>query len=218
MMSWVWFGLIAISVIFGIITGKIDQVSQAAISGAFEAVTLFLILLATICLWSGIMKIADKAGITLMLQKMLLPITKRLFPDVKPESAGMKAISMNIAANLLGLGNAATPLGLQAMKELSAHSVEHGSVEHSSKDKSTATNSMITFVVMNTASLQLIPTTIAALRIKYGSATPFDIVPAVWLASIVTVIFGVTLSKVLEQNSILNLKVKLSKNAHSRKT
>jgi spore maturation protein A len=204
MMSWVWFGLIAISVVFGILTGKINQVSQAAISGASEAVTLFLILLATICLWSGIMKIADKAGITLLLQKLLLPITKRLFPDVKPESAGMKAISMNIAANLLGLGNAATPLGLQAMKELSAHSVEHGSVEHGSvehgsKDKSTATNSMITFVVMNTASLQLIPTTIAAMRIKYGSASPFDIVPAVWLASIVTLIFGITLSKVLEQ-------------------
>jgi spore maturation protein A len=196
MMSWVWFGLIAISVLFGILTGKINQVSQAAISGASEAVTLFLILLATICLWSGIMKIADKAGITLLLQKLLLPITKRLFPDVKPESAGMKAISMNIAANLLGLGNAATPLGLQAMKELSAHSVEH-----SSKDKSTATNSMITFVVMNTASLQLIPTTIAALRIKYGSATPFDIVPAVWLASIVTLAFGITLSKVLERSN-----------------
>lgn len=191
MMSWVWFGLISVSVLFGILTGKINQVSQAAISGASEAVALFLILLATICLWSGLMKIADKAGITLLLQKLLLPITKRIFPDVKPESAGMKAISMNIAANLLGLGNAATPLGLQAMKELSAKS----------KDKSTATNSMITFVVMNTASLQLIPTTIAALRIKYGSATPFDIVPAVWLASIVTLTFGVTLSKVLERSN-----------------
>jgi spore maturation protein A len=189
MMSWVWFGLIAISVLFGILTGKINQVSQAAISGASEAVQLFLILLATICLWSGIMKIADKSGITLQLQKMLLPITKRLFPDVKPESAGMKAISMNIAANLLGLGNAATPLGLQAMKELSSNS----------KDKSTATNSMITFVVMNTASIQLIPTTIAALRIKHGSVNPFDIVPAVWLASLVTLTFGITLSKVLER-------------------
>ena len=195
-MSWVWFGLIAISVIFGIFTGKINQVSQAAISGASEAVMLFLILLATICLWSGLMKIADKAGLTSILQKMLLPITKRIFPDVKPNSAGMKAISMNIAANLLGLGNAATPLGLQAMKELSENS----------KNKSVATNSMITFVVLNTASLQLIPTTIAALRIKYGSSTPFDIVPSVWLASIVTVIFGVTLSKILERTNTIKIK------------
>ena len=190
MMSWIWFGLIAVSIICGIFTGKMNEVSKASIAGAGEAVALFLVLLATICLWSGLMKIADRAGITSVLQKALSPVTKRLFKDLKPGGSAMKAITMNIAANLLGLGNAATPLGLKAMKEMSA----------GAKDKKAATDSMVTFVVMNTASIQLIPTTIAAIRIRYGSLKPFDILPAMWFASAITLCFGIALSKMLAKS------------------
>lgn len=187
MMNWVWFGLIALSVVCGALTGRIDQVSKAAISGASDAVSLFLVLLAAICLWNGLMRIAEKTGVTGLLQKLLLPVTKRIFPDLPPDGAEMKAISMNIAANLLGLGNAATPFGLQAMRAMKKRS---GSSPE-------ATDAMVTFVVINTASIQLIPTTVAAIRIRYGSAAPFDILPAMWFASIVTFCFGIAAAKAM---------------------
>ena len=188
MMNWIWFALIGISVIFGMATGHINDVSQASLNGAGNAVTLFITLLGSICLWNGLMKIADACGITGLLAKLLSPATKRLFPDLKPNSAGMKAVSMNIAANFLGLGNAATPFGLCAMKEM---------VKHSSK-KGVATDSMAMFIVINTASLQLIPTTIAVIRMKYGSVAPFDILPCVWLSSIVTLLCGIIFARLFE--------------------
>lgn len=187
MMNWVWFTLIAVSVGVGAATGRMGDVSAACLTGATGAVELFLVLLATICLWSGLMRIADESGVTDALQKALSPVTKRIFRDLKPDGAAMKAISMNIAANLMGLGNAATPLGLKAMHEM--HS--------GARDKKTATDSMILFVVINTASIQLIPSTIAALRIKYGSKAPFEIVPSIWLASAVTLTVGVNITKLL---------------------
>lgn len=190
MMNWIWFALIALSVIIGALNGRMNQVSQAAIGGASDAVSLFLILLATICLWNGLMNIAQKAGITKALAKLLSPVTKRLFPQVKPGSAGMQAISMNIVANFLGLGNAATPLGLAAMKEMS---------RGKQLEKRTATDSMAMFVVVNTASIQLIPTTIAALRIKHGAAAPFDILPCIWISSVVTVFVGIITAKTLSK-------------------
>lgn len=191
MMNWIWFILIAFSVVFGIFNGRINDVSQAAFKGAENAVSLFIVLLGCMCLWNGIMKIADAGGLTKVLAKLLSPITKKLFPDVKPQSEGMKAICMNIAANFLGLGNAATPFGLKAMSEMSKHA----------PDKKTATDSMAMFIVINTASLQLIPTTIAVIRLKYGSVNPFDILPCVWIASIVTLISGITMAKILETTS-----------------
>lgn len=186
-MNWVWFALIAVSVVVGAVTGRIGDVSKACLTGATDAVELFLVLLATICLWSGLMKIADESGVTAALQKALSPITKRIFRDLKPNGAAMKAISMNIAANLMGLGNAATPLGLKAMQEMHAHTSE----------KKTATDSMILFVVINTASIQIVPSTIAVLRIKYGSKAPFEIVPSIWLASVVTLTAGILITKLL---------------------
>jgi spore maturation protein A len=188
MMNWVWFVLIGISVVFGIATGHINEVSQASLNGAGNAVALFITLLGSMCLWNGLMKIADACGITKALAAILSPITKRLFPDLAPTSAGMKAVSMNIAANFLGLGNAATPFGLCAMKEMAKHSHEKG----------VATDSMAMFIVMNTASLQLIPTTIAVIRMKYGSVAPFDILPCVWLSSIVTLVSGILLARIFE--------------------
>ena len=191
MMKWIWSAMITLSVIIGIADGRINEVSTAALTGAADAVALFLILLGTICMWSGLMKIAEAAGITAIIAKLLSPITKRLFPDLKPDSEGMQAITMNMTANFLGLGNAATPLGLRAMKIMA----------ESSPKKDTATNSMAMFIVINTASLQLIPTTIAAIRINNGSKSPFDILPCIWLASIVTVVTGVVLAKIMSKKN-----------------
>ena len=187
MMNWVWFLLILASVAAGAAFGRMGPVSQAALSGATDAVTLFLVLLATICLWSGLMKIAQAAGLTQAVQRLLRPVTKRLFPDLAPEGEAMQAISMNITANLLGLGNAATPLGLAAMRAM----------RQEAGGGNTATNSMALFVVLNTASIQLIPTTIAAIRLQHSAAAPFDILPALWLSSFVTLCFGVLMAKLL---------------------
>lgn len=188
MMNWIWFALIAISVIFGIATGHINEVSQASLNGAGNAVSLFITLLGCMCMWNGVMKIADACGITKALANLLSPVTKRLFPDLKNDEAGMKAVCMNIAANFLGLGNAATPFGLKAMKEMAKHSVQ----------KDVATDTMATFIVINTASIQLIPSTIAVIRLKYGSAAPFDILPCVWISSIVTLLSGIIFAKLFE--------------------
>lgn len=186
-MKWVWSGLILLSIIVGAANGRIGAVSRAAVSGATGAVELFLLLMGTICLWSGLMRIAEYAGVTHVISRLLSPLTRRLFPDIQPESEGMQAITMNMTANLLGLGNAATPLGLQAMKYLA------GEAPH----KGVATDSMAMFVVVNTASIQLVPTTIAAMRIQYGSAAPFSILPCIWLSSIVTLTAGVLLAKLM---------------------
>ena len=130
------------------------------------------------------MKIADSAGLTRTLGKILSPVLRLLFPKINPRGAGGKAISMNIAANLMGLGNAATPLGLAAMKEL----------EKQAPKKGVATNAMVTFVVLNTASLQLIPTTIAVLRTGTGSKNPFEIMPAIWITSLISLVAALSVN------------------------
>lgn len=187
MMKWVWSGMILLSVLLGAMTGKLGAVSQAALKGAQDAVVLSITLLGVICLWNGLMKIAEAGGITRMLAKLFLPITRRLFPDLPPHGEGMQAVCMNMTANLLGLGNAATPLGLRAMQEMAAVSTH----------KKTATNSMAMFVVINTAALQLIPTTTAAIRMHFGSAAPFDILPCTWVSSLVSLAIGVGFAYVL---------------------
>lgn len=187
MMKWIWSAILVLSILIGAATGRIGAVSQAAITGAAGAVELFLLLLGTICMWNGLMKIAEYAGVTDAICKLLSPLTRRLFPDLKPSSEGMQAITMNMTANLLGLGNAATPLGLRAMKYMAQEAPSKG----------VATDSMAMFVVINTASLQLVPTTIATIRIKYGSGAPFDILPCIWISSIVTLSVGILLAKLL---------------------
>lgn len=184
--------MIVLSVAIGMATGNINAVSQAAISGAADAVALFIILLGTICMWNGLMKIAEASGVTAFIARVLSPVTRLLFPDLDPKGEGVEAITMNMTANFLGLGNAATPLGLRAMKKMS----------ESSGGSKTATNSMAMFVVINTASLQLVPTTIAMLRIKAGSTNPFDILPCIWISSIITLCTGVILAKLMSRQKI----------------
>lgn len=176
--------MILLSVIFGIMNGKIAQVSTAALEESGRTVTLIISLAGIMCLWSGLMNVADKSGLTQKISRLFSPVLSLLFRGIKPDSPAAKAISMNITANLLGLGNAATPLGIAAMRELEA----------TNQNPSIASNDMITFVVLNTASLQLIPTTTAALRMQAGSASPFDILPAVWAASLASVVVAVLLS------------------------
>lgn len=186
MMGWIFTGLIVISVLFGCLNGRMPEVSSAAIGGCAGAVELFLTLLGSICLWTGLLKVADKAGLTAVLSKLISPVTKRLFRGMDPASPAAKAICMNITANFLGLGNAATPLGIAAMKEM----------QKASPEKHTASRHMITFVVLNTASIQLIPTNTAMLRLQNGSTAPMDIMPSVWLTSVVTVAVGLMAVKV----------------------
>jgi len=191
MMKWIFGILILLSLVFGGINGRIEQVSSAAISSCGGAVELVLTLAGSMALWSGLMRAAQGSGLTEKLAALLAPLTTRLFRGVKKGSRALQLITMNITANLLGLGNAATPLGLSAMEELrreSASDDPNGLADAPS-------DNMVLLVVLNTASIQLIPTTVALLRLKYGSAAPMEIVPAVLLSSAVSVTVGICLAK-----------------------
>ncbi|HIS68428.1 MAG TPA: spore maturation protein A [Candidatus Gallacutalibacter stercoravium] len=193
MMNYIWGALILISIVCAACTGHMQQLSDAVLTGAGDAVELVVSLLGMMCLWSGLMKIADAGGLTALLAKALSPVMRRLFPDYPAESPAIRAICMNITANLLGLGNAATPMGIAAMKEM----------EKSNPQKGTANNSMVMFVVINTASLQLFPTMMIVQRARHGAASPFDILPAVWIVSVLALLVGVLTAKALESKSAL---------------
>ena len=177
-----------ISILCALATGSMQQLSDAVLSGAGDAVELVISLLGMMCLWTGLMKIADAGGITRILSRVFAPVMRRLFPDYEPESPAVRAICMNVTANLLGLGNAATPMGIAAMKEMAKRNPIPG----------TANNSMAMFVVINTASIQLLPTMMGVQRARYGSATPFDVVPAVWVTSFAALLVGIVMAKILE--------------------
>lgn len=181
MMNYLFAGMILLSLVFGIMGGRVQEVSEAALNEGITAVELVIQLCGGLCLWSGVMKVAQKSGLTDSLSRMMAPILKPLFRPIHPASEAGKLISMNMVANLIGLGNAVTPLGIAAMREL----------EKYSHNKKKATNNMVMFVVLNTASLQIIPTTTAMLRLAAGSKAPMEIVPAVWIASLCSVISGV---------------------------
>ena len=185
-MAYVFGGMIALSFVFSLISGTAEGLSQGIMDSASGAVTLLISISGMLCMWSGFMRIAKDSGLIEKLSRLCAPILKRLYPDVDVDSDAFRYISMNISANLLGLGNAATPLGLNAMKELKKH--------HPSD---TASDSMLTFVLMNTASIQLLPTSVAALRKSYGSQHPFDILLCVWITSALALTAGLASSKLL---------------------
>lgn len=187
MMSYIIGGMILLSILTGAVGGNMAGVSTAAMNGCGQAVQLVISLAGTICLWSGVMGIAERSGLTDAMSRMFRPVNRFLFRELAPDSPAMKAISMNMAANLLGLGNAATPLGLAAMKELERENPRPG----------VASQAMVTFVVLNTASLQILPTTNAYLRLAAGSKEPMEILPAVWLASSVSIAVGVVMTRLL---------------------
>lgn len=185
MMNYIFGIMILVAVICGFLTGNGDALTEGLISGAQESVSLLTTMAGMMLLWSGIMEIASRGGFTDVLSRLLSPLLRRLFRSLPKDSAAMKYISMNVSANLLGMGNAATPFGLSAMKEL----------HRLGKESDRATDDMITFVVMNTASIQLMPTMVGVLRQSYGSVSPLDIIPCVWIASAVALSVGLIVAK-----------------------
>ena len=166
MVSYIWFFLIAIGILFSIFTGNVDVINKSILTNGEEALDLMLSILPIIVLWSGIMKIAEDAGLLKKIAKLLEPILKRLFPTVPKDNPALGFIASNIAANMMGLGSAATPFGLKAMSEL----------QKINPDKDTASTPMITFLVLNTAGVTIVPTTVLALRIAHGSVNPSEII------------------------------------------
>ena len=182
-MSVIWTGMVVLSVVYGLFAGNGPAVAAAAVEGAAAAVELCITMAGVMCLWMGVMEVMKRAGLAEKLSKLLRPILCRLYPDFKGDRETMDAMSANVSANLLGLGNAATPLGIQAARRMAA------------KTPGVASDSLCMLVVCNTASIQLIPTTVAALRLSAGCKTPFDILPAVWLASGISVCVGLLAAK-----------------------
>ena len=185
MLNILWPIFIIISFIYAFFSGNIDNVNNSIFESTEGAVTLCLTLLGTMCLWNGIMEIASKTTVIDKLTNLLRPLIKFLFPDLKKDSVIQKRISMNMIANILGLGNAATPLGIKAMQ----------SMQKNNKQKDKLTNSMVMFIVINTASLQIIPTTVIAIRNSLGSNNPTKIIFPVWIATIVAAVIGIFVTK-----------------------
>lgn len=178
MLNIVWPIFIIISFSFAIFSGNLEKLNSSIFESTNDAINLSLNLLGTICLWNGIMQIASSTSVIEKLTKFLKPVIKFLFPELKNNSKIQKEISMNMIANILGLGNAATPLGLKAMK----------SMQKENTKKDTLSDSMMMFIVLNTASIQIIPTTVIAIRNSLGSNNPTSIVFPVWIATIAAAI------------------------------
>ena len=172
-MSYIWVGLIAVSVAASLVLGNGSQLAAAIPQGAQAGVTLAISMAGSICLWTGVGKVMEKAGITDFLTRLLKPLLGRIFPSFQTDPVLAGSLSANVCANFLGLGNAATPMGIQAAKRMALQS-----------KNGTATNELCRLIVLNTASIQLIPANVAAIRAAMGCATPFDILPAVWITSL----------------------------------
>lgn len=182
MLTFIFALLIIGSFIASIITGSTRELTEAVLSEPVNAVELCIYLCGGMCFWGGLMRVAEKSGLTEKLAAVFAVLIGGLFKGIDKQGRAFKAICMNITANLLGLGNAATPFGIEAMKALAEEE----------KAGDTATPSMIIFTVINTASLTLIPSTALSLRMKYGSADPLEIVPAVWITSAAALLVSVT--------------------------
>ena len=186
MLNYIWFGMMAVAVVVGIFTGRIEAVTEAAIDMAKTAVTISIGLIGIMALWLGIMKIAEESGLIRIIARALKPITVRLFPDVPADHPAMGSIVLNMSANMLGLGNAATPLGLKAMEDL----------QELNPHKDTASNAMVMFLAINTSSVQLIlPATVVALM---GGVASQIFIPTI-LATLCSTIAAIVSVKVLER-------------------
>lgn len=187
MMNYVWTIMIGAAFLGAVFCGRTQELSAAVLSGAAGAVSLAIKILGSMCLWNGLMRVAGESGLTKRIEKLLFPLVKRLFPKYSKTPAG-SAISANITANLLGLGNAATPLGINAMRKMK---------EINGKDE--ADNEMIRFAVLNSAALTLMPTTVAVLRAAAGSKNPMSVMLAVWVSGIAALAAGLLTEKILSK-------------------
>ena len=185
-MNYVFPILLIFSFISAVATGRMSELSGAVIDGAESAVQLLLRLVSMLCLWGGVMEIGDKAGLTRLFSKVMYPVVSLIFPRLRKEKYVLEAISMNITANVLGLGNAATPLGLEAMRRL----------QSVNPNTEIASDEMVVFVVMNTAAMHIIPTTVATMRGQYGSENPMEIMPAAFLTSFFALAIAMTVAKI----------------------
>lgn len=192
MVSYIWFFLIIIGIVYSFLTGNIDIINNSILTNGKEALDLMLSILPIIVLWSGIMKIADEAGLLKKFAKLLEPILKRLFPSVPKDNKALGFIASNIAANMMGLGSAATPFGLKAMSEL----------EKINKNKDVASEAMITFLVLNTAGVTLIPTTVLALRTAHNSINPSEIIVPGIIATFCSSLAGLLLDYYIRRRRI----------------
>ena len=184
-MAIIWTGMVVVSVIFGLFSGQMDAVSQAALTGAGSAVQLCLSMAGVLCLWSGVMEIMNRCGISARLARVFRPLLRWLLPRASRDDETLSAVSANVSANLLGLGNAATPLGVQAACRMARGK------------NGVASDELCLLVVLNTASIQLVPATVASVRAAAGAAAPLDILPAVWLSSALSVTVGLLAAKTL---------------------
>lgn len=187
MLNILWPIFIIISIIFAIFSGNIEEINNSIFDSTQSAIDLTLTLLGATCLWSGIMEIVSKTEIIKKLSKILNKITKKFFYDLNSESKSYNNIIMNIIANILGLGNAATPLGLKAMSEL----------QKENNEKERLSDNMMMLIVLNTASLQIIPTTVIAVRSSLGSSNPTQIIVPVWIATIGAAFVGIFVAKII---------------------
>ena len=179
LLSYVWIIMVILSIFCSILTGRTAQTGSAALIGAQNGVTLALSLCGSLCLWSGFAKLTEKSGLARRFSTLLRPLLSRLFPEASRDPSALQDLCGNLTANFLGLGNAATPMGISAVRRM-----------HALSGKPDASDEMCRLIVLNTASIQLIPSTVGAVRASLGSARPFDILPAVWLTSAGSVTAG----------------------------
>lgn len=170
-MSWIWTAMVGLSVLAAILTGQGSMLAKGVMEGAQSGITLAVSMAGSICLWSGLGKLMEEAGITGILSRLLKPVLGRIFPSFRTDPVLSGSLSANVCANFLGLGNAATPMGIQAAQRLAG-------------GNTVASDELCRLIILNTASIQLIPANVAAVRTSLGCATPFDILPAVWITSI----------------------------------
>ncbi|MBE6985554.1 MAG: spore maturation protein A [Ruminococcaceae bacterium] len=186
MMGIVWCIMLLLSVMAAIFQGNLGVLTPSALEGAASAVTLCISLAGALCLWSGVAKVMEQAGLIEKLGRLLRPIFRRLFPKASQNKTALGYLTANISANLLGLGNAATPMGIAAIRQMYSGGTS-------------ASDEMCLLIVMNSASIQLLPTTVAAVRSSLGAAAPFDVLPAVWLTSVCSVCMGIAAAKLLRR-------------------
>ncbi len=189
MVSYIWLILISVGIIYSLLTGNMDVINNSILTNASKALDLILELLPIIVLWTGILKIAEKSGLLDKFANLLRPLLSKLFPSIPKDNKALGYIASNIAANMMGLGSAATPAGLKAISEL----------QKINPKKDTASTPMVTFLVLNTAGVTIIPTTILALRTAYNSSNPTEIVLPAILATTCSCIAGVTLDYLIRK-------------------
>ena len=185
-MAWIWTLMVLFSLVCGAVSGRMPAVAAAALDGAAAAVELCVSMAGALCLWMGLMELLERCGLAAKLARWLQPLLRRLFPHAAREEETLSALSANLSANLLGLGNAATPMGVRATRRMAASC------------SGTASDELCRFVVLNTASIQLLPTTVASVRAACGSIAPFDILPAVWVSSLFSVAAGLLAARLLQ--------------------